>query len=314
VTLLGSTVMLSVSAAKGPYRHAGENAFDGPPPGHPDKALISTAWIDDRNAESFVTDSPAFDWGLQNVQGCPQCGFKDAQVMPVVLDMPELLGGSDETAVDVIKRKLGINPFRGSIFEGPETPAAQLQKQDAPAELKAFDCVLEKLTAIDTSAECGSQCLQSQTAACTTGSGECAAACTGRAQTAQSAEGDSAPEFLINAADLANRNYSVGLSEPADGVELLRQVSPGLDELANKLEDADLFAEADAIREAAQRLRIKARELKSRATPVAMPVPWRPVSTTTASDCCKDQCSGQCPCTKSRSAAGQRTGGVQVLQ
>jgi hypothetical protein len=91
-------------------------------------------------------------------------------------------------------------------------------------------------------------------------------------------------------------------------VELLREFAPGLDELANQLEEADLFAEADAVREAAQRLRVKARELKTGATAATYPRPWKPVSTTTAGcDCCKNQCGSECKCSKSATSDVQAT-------
>ncbi len=38
---------------------------------------------------------------------------------PVVVDLPELLGPTDDSAIDVIKRKLGINNFAGTIYENP---------------------------------------------------------------------------------------------------------------------------------------------------------------------------------------------------
>jgi hypothetical protein len=307
VALLGCAVMLSVSAAKGPYRHAGENAFDGPPVGYPDKALISAAWIDE---EPFATDDQTFDWGLECGDGCPKCGFKDSQVTPVVLDMPELLGGSDEAAIDVIKRKLGINAFRGSIFDGPAAPAAQLMKHDAPAELKTFDCVLEKLTGSDSKITCGVECLEAQAAVCTAGPGGCTAACSAACKTSDTTVDSTASDCtlapLATTVEVSEPNAGLTLlPPPSDRVELLREFAPGLDDLANKLEDADLFAEADAVREAAQRLRVKARELKTGAT-AAHSRPWKPVNTTTAAcECCKNQCGGECKCSKSASSGEQ---------
>jgi hypothetical protein len=315
VALLGCAVMLSVSVAKGPYRHAGENAFEGPPLGHPDKALISAAWID---AEPPATDGDTFDWGLECGDACPKCGFKDSQVTPVVLDMPELLGGSDEAAIEVIKRKLGINAFRGSIFDGPAAPTAQLLKHDTPAELKTFDCVLEKLTGSDATSTCGVECLESQAAVCTAGPAGCAESCAAACKATDVAvESVSDTCTLTPVATAANGSgYSAEITllpGPSDRVELLRHVSPGLDELANKLEDAELYAEADAVREAAQRLRLKARELKTGISAVISPPPVKPVSTTTAScDCCKNQCGGECKCSKTTSSGEQSASATET--
>jgi hypothetical protein len=312
--------MLSVSAAKGPYRHAGENAFDGPPVGHPDKALVSTAWIDESTAESSATDEPAaFDWGLPCTDTCPKCGFKDSHVTPVVLDMPELLGGSDEASIAVIKRKLGINAFRGSIFEEPAAPTAQLLKHDAPAELKTFDCVLEKLTGSTAKTVCDAECAASPVAVSTTGPAACNETCTAACSSTSTAAcsdtctagcktehvaatacaSDCTTSHVATTVDVVEE-YVGGtvVPPPSDRVELLRELAaPGLDEVANELEKADLYAEADAVREAAQRLRLKARELKTGVTAASHPRPWKPISATTAAcDCCKDKCGADCKC------------------
>ncbi|MEX2142596.1 MAG: hypothetical protein WD894_25305 [Pirellulales bacterium] len=319
VALLGCAVMLSVSAAKGPPRPAGENAFEGPPVGHPDKALISTSWIDEGTAEPFASDDQAFDWGLECGAGCPKCGFKDPHVTPVVLDMPELLGGSDEAAIDVIKRKLGINAFRGGIFDGPAAPTAQLLKHDAPAELKTFDCVLEKLTGNFAQSTCGVECLESQAAVCAAGPAgcaeSCAAACKATDVAVESVSDSCTLTPVATAPEASEYNAELTLvPEPSDRVELLRHVSPGLDELANELEQADLYAEADAVRHAAQQLRLKARELKTGATAATHPRPWKPVSTTTATcDCCKNQCGSECKCSQAASSSNQRASATEIL-
>src|SRR5688572_32517558 len=107
VAMLGCAVMLSVSSADGPYRHGGENAFNGPPLGHPDKALIHAQWLAECEDSPAPAEQTAFDWKLDQCDACPKCGFKDSHVTPVVLDVPELLGTGDATAIEVIKRKLG---------------------------------------------------------------------------------------------------------------------------------------------------------------------------------------------------------------
>src|SRR5262245_49887810 len=62
--------------------------------------------------------------------------------MPVVLDLPDAACSGDSTAIETIKRKLGINIFRGSIFDGADSPAQQLIKQDAPARLLSLNGTL----------------------------------------------------------------------------------------------------------------------------------------------------------------------------
>jgi hypothetical protein len=56
------------------------------------------------------------------------------------------------------------------------------------------------------------------------------------------------------------RAFSSNIEE--DSVAALRRASLDLDQAAMKLEVGDRYAEADALREAAQHLRIKARQLK----------------------------------------------------
>jgi hypothetical protein len=51
-----------------------------------------------------------------------------------------------------------------------------------------------------------------------------------------------------------------------DSVAALRRASLDLDEAAMRLEVSDRYSEADALREAAQHLRIKARQLKEGAS------------------------------------------------
>jgi hypothetical protein len=62
---------------------------------------------------------------------------------------------------------------------------------------------------------------------------------------------------------------SVGLSGPdewqTDPMSALRHASRGLDEVAANLEEQERYSEADAVREAAQQLRVKARDLKKTA-------------------------------------------------
>jgi hypothetical protein len=179
--------------------------------------------------------------------------------------------------------------------------------------LKTLDCVVQKLTPGGVfTATCGVECLNAQAGVCTAGPGGCTEACTAGCKTgeatAQSACSDSALAPVATTAEIVEPYAGLALPEPSDRLDLLRQVSPGLDELANKLEDADLFAEADAVREAAQRLRLKARELKTGATAAIGHSPWRPVSTTMAScDCCKNQCGSECKCSKAASAGEQST-------
>ena len=289
VGILGYAVMLTASLAKGPYQHGSENAFEGPPVGHPEKALIWHAWVPEpvvRQAAAVNHDE--FDWGLQCAEACPKCGHKDPKVTPVVLDVPELMGPS-EAAIDMIKRKTGINAFRGTVFEGPEAPAAKMLKQEEPAELKAFDRVLRNSgrNVLDHSgipqAGYGYNFGDATISDALGGHAESAAgAATDRiveSPAASPAEiwngrpacpmgtdcGQAALTAIDNGKDCPGSSVNIGVAitpVPSDPVELLRQHGSGMDEIANTLEEHELYHEADAIRDVAQRLRLKARALK----------------------------------------------------
>jgi hypothetical protein len=289
IALLGSAVMLSVSSAEGPYRHAGQNAFNGPPLGHPDKALIQVRWLEECESAAVPSDKTAFDWQLDACDACPKCGFKDSQVAPVVLDVPDFLGPSDATAIEVIKRKLGINPFRGSIFEEPSFSAVQIFGADAPPRLATSICEPICEAGACSSATCGTCCDASDTCrtaaatataakirnevvssheTCAAGS-ECSAAgaqcdpgCNGSDACTCAAE----PRTNIGVASdwltFNPRSQAFASSIEEDPVAALRRASLDLDEAAMKLEVSDRYAEADALREAAQQLRFRARQLK----------------------------------------------------
>jgi hypothetical protein len=269
VAMLGCAVMLSVSSAEGPYRHGGENAFNGPPLGHPDKALIQTQWLAECDAEPAPRERTAFDWGLDERGACPKCGFSDSRVAPVVLDVPELLGACDATAIDVIKRKLGINAFRGSIFEEPGFPAAQLFINDAPPVLKTHVCDPYSGTCAQSSQACATlcdalDCGKSNVATSTAVNAShevCGASCDKTCDTA--CAGEKAVVGVATAAlPGAPRGKAYASSIEVDSVAALRRASLELDEAAMRLEVSDRYAEADALREAAHHLRVKARDLK----------------------------------------------------
>jgi hypothetical protein len=286
VGMLGCAVMLSVSSAEGPYQHAGQNAFNGPI-GHPDKALIQTQWLAECEGEPAPRDATAFDWGLDGRDLCPKCGLTNTQITPVVLDVPELLGPSDATAIDVIKRKLGINVFRGSIFEEPDFPATKLFMNDAPPRLQTQICDPLTGTCAQASAACGARCdalacdkthvatsttVAAADEACDASCGKaCNAACAGE----KVAVG-------VATASLAGAPHGKAFSSSIqeDSVAALRRASLDLDEAAMRLEVSDRYAEADALREAAQHLRVKARDLKRSAsageTAATIRSPYRP--------------------------------------
>jgi hypothetical protein len=268
VALLTSAVMLSAGFAKGPDHRGRENAFERPPLGHSDKALIATAWVAD-------TDQPqaaegAFDWDLDRQVSCPRCE-QESKVTPVVLDVPEPLP-SDTTAIDLIKRKLGINAFRGSIFDGAEAPATQLLRRERPLELQAFDTVLKRLNATDAATDAIATTYEDEIRA--TGSyspitrddapasivAPAAPKTVGVGRVLRAAADTCCSEGVCSDVKIEQRETAVSL--PSDRTELLRMYGPELDELANKLEEMDLYGEADAVRAAAQRIRVKARELK----------------------------------------------------
>ena len=243
VGLLGCAVMLSVSSAEGPYRHAGQNAFNGAPLGHPDRALIHTQWLAECDVAPAPADHTAFDWKLDDCDACPKCGFKDSHVTPVVLDVPELMGPSDASAIEVIKRKLGINAFRGSIFEAPDCSAAQLFSNAACTAIDAV-CGHDSCSAFGVCSAESEQCDKT----CDTG------ACAAQTKVTVGVAAASSPS--------APRDQAFAKMIEEDPVAALRRASLDLDEAAMKLEVSDRYAEADALREAAQHLRIKARQFK----------------------------------------------------
>jgi hypothetical protein len=280
IALLGCAVMFSVSSAKGPYQGASDNAFHGPPLGHTDKALINTHWLDDCTVDSAPVNQAAFDWGFPADEACPKCGFKDVNVKPVVLDVPELLGPDDATAIETIKRKLGINAFRGSIFEDPAPPAAQLFPQGAAPELKAQTCdaaccsknTTAATTACSTTAAAGGVCNAAK-GSCAAGDAVAAASdhfCTAVGECSANASNKNigVPKDWLISAPLAR---AVATSIEENAVLALRGASFDLDEAAKQLEACDRYHEADALRQAAQELRIKARELKKLAHVAASP-------------------------------------------
>jgi hypothetical protein len=274
IGLLGYAVMLSVGMAESPYRRTrGENAFERPI-GHPEKALIAVPWLQHSASEAWLAAEPApsmpaapmptaetvaFDWGIESHATCPKCALKDSKVTPVVFDVPDALGPSDATAIETIKRKLGINSFRGTIFDGAEPPARQLIKQDAPAKLLTLDRVLEGVDRCDESCSCpSSACATDQTKSTSENS----------AKTDDDCPGATPPA--------GNRPRAVSL-EPVrdeaidyDPISVLRQTGWELDHCAQNLEDIDRFTEADALRDAAQVLRVKARELRHAKTATAL--------------------------------------------
>jgi hypothetical protein len=291
VGMLGCAVMLSVSSAEGPY-HASDNAFNGPPLGHSDKALIQAQWLSQCDAEPATADRAAFDWGFPAEGCCPKCCFKDSKVTPVVVDVPELLGPSDVTAIEVIKRKLGINAFRGSIFEDPQFPAAQWLSCDAPPKLGISFCDAFSLINVGASSACGTSCnaidmgkstVTTATAATTSNeicssheacatAGACSTAnaqcdkCSDSGLLTQACESRPASTVEASTVVSAPRGRAVSSSIEEDSVAALRRASLDLDEAAMRLEVSDRYSEADALREAAQHLRMKARDLKRPAT------------------------------------------------
>jgi hypothetical protein len=290
--LLGSAVLLSVSQAKGPLRHAGENSFDSHSTGHTDKALIAN-WQDAMEQRQDVADAnDPFDWGFGIAESGSNCSLRDPHVKPVVMDLPELLSRNDAAAIDTIKHKLGINVFRGSIFEGADEPATQLMKQsaaaewlcgahvpaqlsaelkkDPPPELRTFDVVLEKLEEADCGPLPGPVAENSKQAQ----------ACNANATVSLSAVADQAADSATCSARRASVTdcaYSCATSTPSrvsleltpvtaadeTPVATLRRTGMALDEAAQRLEESERYSEADALREAAQLLRLKAREFKN---------------------------------------------------
>ncbi len=147
---------------------------------------------------------------------CPFCpNQKPSTTAPAVIDLPELLSGSDASAIETIKRKLGINLFAGTLFN--TTPDAAPAGVCEPAQVE-------------------SQCSPFQSSTC---------------------------EIFASPA-VANSTYysfSPATHRSLDDVAALRDCGHMLDEAAHRLESQNLFDQADAVRQTAQSLRLKARDL-----------------------------------------------------
>jgi hypothetical protein len=257
--------MLSAGLAEPLHRPSNhENAFDGPPVGHPEKALLFAAGSPPPAPEAWqremaerwpeVPQPPqpaAFDWRLDAAPTCPLCRYHDSQVKPVVMDVPEWLAPSDTTAIETIKRKLGINAFRGTIFDGRDQPAETIVKQEAPARLLTVEWVPETARCDESGSSCQCACPAAKVKSDCQYTADSEEDCPGAESTSLASSPPPAP--------LDADNKSEGHPQP---VHVLRQGSAELDELAKRLEEDDRYAEADAVRHAAQQLRLTARELK----------------------------------------------------
>jgi hypothetical protein len=321
MAILGYAVMLSASLAKGPNgKSAGENAFDGPPLGLPDKVLIGAGSGGCCDSKDIATpqfassnDGAVFEWGLESGEVCPKCRKAEAAVVPVVLDVPELLGPGDASAIGAIKRKTGINVFHGSIFDGPDAPTIRLIQGEQPAELESFDHVLERIGYSGTAAawravgcdiddvtnglKCAGKCAESPACdqvcdgerkltaglkvvrafgnACydafggpkvtigSTDSTRCADTCDENRCESDDIMGSINPRRPIARFTPSSFVPSRDEDSQTDPIIALRHASHGLDKVAEHLEEQERYAEADAMREAAQQLRLKARSLKN---------------------------------------------------
>jgi hypothetical protein len=185
----------------------------------------------------------------------------DSKVTPVVFDVPDISAPIDATAIDTIKRKLGINSFRGTIFDGAEPPGRQLIQQDIPAKLLTLDRVLDCADRCDDSCACpNTGCSVDKTISTRVESVATDDDCPGAASTVSGAavETQSRPVALVK-----------DKSGDRGAIDVLRYSSTQMDEVARHLEDDDRYDEADAMREAAQQLRVLARGFKHATAPTA---------------------------------------------
>jgi hypothetical protein len=169
---------------------------------------------------------------------------------PVVVDLPELLGPTDGSAIDVIKRKLGINVFAGTIYENsPPSPALpcassawhsdEIHYYPTPTANQLFpqhDARMYRLSVgIGVISDAGLL-------------GDLDDDCPG-----------STPRDVAKTAYVAEEPEC---TECTVGIDALRNSSEDLDSAANHLERLERYEQADLIRSAAHELRHLARRLR----------------------------------------------------
>ena len=136
--LFGSLTTLSVVLAFDPTDYP----YEIPIAPRNDKALIFTPSVQNQatvGSTEKCSHCLARDWTTaltQSTEPCRcetpcRCAATDAAAVtcdssncrqPVVVDLPELLGPTSDSAIDVIKHKLGINNFAGTIYDNPPPP------------------------------------------------------------------------------------------------------------------------------------------------------------------------------------------------
>jgi hypothetical protein len=194
-------------------------------------------------------------------------------VTPVVLDLPDNTSSGDATAIETIKRKLGINVFRGSIFDGADSPAQQVIKQDVPARLLSLNGALDCTDRCDQFGACAtSSCPNSACSSCPNSA--CATAKTALTVEWSAKADDNCPGAAAATSIASTESSSEKCAHECENcdkgaIDVLRNSSSQLEEVAWRFETEDRYEEADSLREAAQQLRVLARGFKQAAAATA---------------------------------------------
>ncbi len=141
---------------------------------------------------------------------------------PLMIDLPELMGPIDRSMVETMKRKLGLYPLAGTLFD--EGPCFIAMPPVPLFDGEAVHFPDKQVTAVIDDNDCPGSCKPINTTP--------------------------SLQMLVPALPMI------------ESVEVLRQSSKELETTADRLEQCDLYEQADAVRCTAQGLRQRARELR----------------------------------------------------
>lgn len=212
-----------------------------------------------------------YDFGcvLASDQSCTQALFDEptevAAPAQLAFDAPEMSGPADRAAIDLIKRKTGVNVFQGTIFDDPNLTALQFDQQPTEDNLAWFDSVLGRLAERDEQPQDTRQAMHLSEQPPRAN----ATALTGTDVVRL--------EPIKCSFDVAADSHDTAASYARTGhrelhaVESLRDASYQLEADAQALEEQDRYEEADALRDSARELREKARAMRGHTAALSEP-------------------------------------------
>jgi hypothetical protein len=203
------------------------------------------------HGSTSACDCPTTGHCLAGTTATSSCDHAHCR-QPVVVDLPELLGPNDTSAIDVIKRKLGINVFAGTIYENAASPPAGIWSSDETTYHPQ-----KPTTAIFSHPEHGTYHVIGVDF-------DSNAGLIGEVYLDDDCPG-STPR------DVAKTSYVTEEPECTQctvGIDALRNSAEDLDSAANQLERLESFEQADMIRSAAHDLRHLARRLRHNGGPL----------------------------------------------